>query len=181
VADLGGGCDAKIVPDVCRSGFDGPAALPIRSMGTTGSIPTGANVIFLDGECVFCNRVASFILAHDPRGLFHIAHLQGALAREVLERHGHSSSDMDSIYVLIGAGTPQERLFRDGMAGRAIWPRLFRLAGVLRWVPLPILDFLYRAFAKRRYRLFGRYDACHAPTAEERGRFLDLGGGADTA
>jgi predicted DCC family thiol-disulfide oxidoreductase YuxK len=150
-------------------------------MGTTGSIPAGANVIFLDGECVFCNRVASFILAHDRRGLFHFAHLQGALAREVLGRHGHSSSDVDSIYVLMDAATPEERLFRDGTAARAIWPRLFWLAGVLRWVPLPVLDFLYRAFAKRRYRLFGRYDACHVPTAEERRRFLDLGDRAESA
>jgi predicted DCC family thiol-disulfide oxidoreductase YuxK len=150
-------------------------------MGTSGSIPVGASVIFLDGECVFCNRVASFILAHDRRGLFLFAHLQGALARDVLGRHGRSSSNVDSIYVLTGAGTPDEQLFRDGSAARAIWPRLFWFGGVLRWVPLPLLDFLYRAFAKRRYRLFGRYDACHVPTAEERRRFLDLGDEPESA
>jgi predicted DCC family thiol-disulfide oxidoreductase YuxK len=143
------------------------------------AIPQGANVVFLDGECVFCNRVASFILAHDRGGLFHFAHLQGPLARQVLDRHGYDSGDVDSIYVLVGAGTPEERLFRDGRAARAIWPRLFWLAGVLRWVPLPILDFLYRAFARRRYRLFGRYDACRVPTAEERGRFLGLEEGTE--
>jgi predicted DCC family thiol-disulfide oxidoreductase YuxK len=142
---------------------------------STSAIPQGANVIFLDGECVFCNRIVSFILAHDRQGLFHFAHLQGALARDVLDRHGCPSGDVDSIYVLVDAGTRQERLFRDGRAARAIWPRLFWIAGVLRWVPLPILDFLYQAFARRRYRLFGRYDACHVPTAEERRRFLDLG------
>ena len=148
-------------------------------MTPSGSIPVGANVIFLDGECVFCNRLASFILKRDRRGVFHFAHLQGTLARDVLERHGRSSTDIDSIYVLTGAGTAQERLFRDGMAARAIWPRLFWFARILRWVPLSFLDFSYRAFARRRYRLFGRYDACHVPSAEERGRFLDLGGEAE--
>jgi len=163
-----------------QAGIERPVALPLGSMTTT-PIPRGANVIFLDGECVFCNRIASFILAHDRRGLFHFAHLQGALARDVLRRHGQTSSEIDSIYVLTAAATSEERLFRDGRAARAIWPRLFWFAGVVRWVPLPILDFLYRAIAKRRYGIFGKYDACHVPTAEERGRFLDLGPGADGA
>lgn len=143
-------------------------------MVTSGSIPLGANVIFVDGECVLCNKVASFIVAHDRRACFYFAHLQGTLAEEVLRRHGCSSADVDSIYVLLGAGTADERLLRDGSAARAIWPRLFWVAGVLRWVPLPVLDFGYRALARRRYRLFGRYDACRVPTVEERARFLDL-------
>jgi predicted DCC family thiol-disulfide oxidoreductase YuxK len=138
-------------------------------------IPLGANVVFVDGECVFCNRVVSFILAHDKAGIFRFAQLQGALAREVLERHGRNSADLDSVYVLVGAGTPDERLYWDGRAARAIWPRLFWFAGVLRWIPLPILDAGYRAFAKRRYRLFGKYDSCHVPSREERKRFLDIG------
>jgi predicted DCC family thiol-disulfide oxidoreductase YuxK len=137
-------------------------------------LPLGANVLFIDGECVFCNRVASFILAHDPQGIFHFAHLQGDLAKNVLDRYGQKASDVDSIYVLVAAGTPDERLVRDGRAVRAIWPRLFWFAAVLRWIPLPILDVCYQAFARRRYRLFGRYEACHVPTPSERARFLDL-------
>ncbi|HEY8091256.1 MAG TPA: DCC1-like thiol-disulfide oxidoreductase family protein [Polyangiaceae bacterium] len=144
-------------------------------MDTRESIPSGANVVFIDGECVFCNRIVSFILAHDRRGLFHFAHLQGALAKEVLRRHDRSAEDVDSVYVLLDAGTPEERLLWDGKAARAIWPRLFWFATVLRWIPLSVLDFAYRAFAKRRYRLFGKYDVCHVPTPQERPRFLDLG------
>jgi predicted DCC family thiol-disulfide oxidoreductase YuxK len=146
--------------------------------GTTSSsmslsIPAGSSVIFVDGECIFCNHMVSFILAHDPRGLFRFAHLQGALAKGVLRHHGRPTGDIDSVYVLVGAGTPDERLFRDGRAARAIWPRLFWFAAVLNWVPLPVLDFMYRAFAERRYRIFGKYDACHVPTTKERARFLD--------
>jgi predicted DCC family thiol-disulfide oxidoreductase YuxK len=139
------------------------------------SIPTGANVIFIDGECIYCNSVASFILRHDRKSTFFFAHLQGALGKEVLRRHGRPTEDVDSVYVLIDAGSPNERLFWDGSASRAIWPRLFWFAGILRVVPLPILDAAYRAFARRRYRLFGKYDACHVPSADERTRFLDLG------
>jgi predicted DCC family thiol-disulfide oxidoreductase YuxK len=136
-------------------------------------VPLGANVIFIDGQCIFCNRMVSFILAHDPRGIFHFAHLQGALAKEVLGRHGRQTDDIHSVYALVGAGTPDERLFWDGTAARAIWPRLFWFAAVVKWVPLPILNFIYRAFAKRRYRLFGKYEVCHVPAPTERARFLD--------
>src|SRR5580704_9013597 len=114
-------------------------------------------------------------------GLFHFGHLQGKLAKEVLARHGRIASDIDSVYVLVGAGTREEQLLRDGSAARAIWPRLFWFAAILKWVPLPLLDFFYRAFAKRRYRLFGKYDVCHVPTQEERGRFLEGGQGEAVA
>jgi len=138
------------------------------------AIPLGANVVFIDGECIFCNRVVSFILAHDAKGFFRFARLQGDLAKSTLGRHGRNADDVDSVYVLLDAGTPNEQLLWDGRASRAIWPRLFWFAAWLRWIPLPILDFGYQAFAKRRYRLFGKYDTCHVPTPAERGRFLDL-------
>jgi predicted DCC family thiol-disulfide oxidoreductase YuxK len=144
----------------------------------TSSIPLGANIIFIDGTCVFCNRLASFILAHDPHARFLFAHLQGPLARDVLGRHGRNAGDIDSVYVLAAAGTPDERLFWNGRAARFIWPRLFWFAVILKWVPLSILDFGYRAFAKRRYRIFGHYDVCRAPTPQDRARFIDLGEGA---
>jgi predicted DCC family thiol-disulfide oxidoreductase YuxK len=141
----------------------------------TASIPAGANVVLIDGECIYCSRVASFILRHDRDGTFSFAHLQGALGKDVLGRHGRPTDDIDSIYVLLDAGTPDERLLWDGKAARAIWPRLFAFAIVLRWIPLFVLDAAYRAFARRRYRLYGKYDACYVPSPEERARFLDLG------
>ncbi len=137
------------------------------------TVPLGANVIFIDGECIVCSRIVAFILAHDAKGAFLFAHLQGNLAKDVLGRYGRDASDVDSVYVLVDAGTASERLLWDGQASRAIWPRLFWFAAILRWIPLPLLDLGYRAFARRRYRLFGKYDACHVPTASERGRFLE--------
>jgi predicted DCC family thiol-disulfide oxidoreductase YuxK len=155
-----------------RDPMMGPAPM------TSAAIPIGANVIFVDGECVFCHRIVSFILTHDRRGIFHFGQLQGPLAKDVLTRYGRNANDVDSVYILTDAGTPDEQLRWDGKASRAIWPRLFWFAFVLRWIPLPILDFGYQAFAKRRYRFFGKYDACHVPSPEERKRFLDLGAGA---
>src|SRR4051812_8267892 len=100
----------------------------------------GKTVVFIDGTCVFCNRLASFLLAHDREGVFYFAHLQSPFAREARVRHGCDPDDVDGIYALVDAGLPSERLCVDGAAGREIWPRLFPAAVVLRWVPLGVLD-----------------------------------------
>ena len=48
---------------------------------------------------------------------------------------------------------------------------MWRLAGVIAWVPRAVRDPLYRWIARNRYRLFGT-TACHVPTDEQRARFL---------
>ncbi len=48
------------------------------------------------------------------------------------------------------------------------WSRLY--AFII--IPKPIRDFFYKLFAKNRYKLFGKQDACMMPTPEIRARFL---------
>ena len=48
------------------------------------------------------------------------------------------------------------------------WP----LLSLLLVVPRPLRDWAYDRFAERRYRWFGRSDACLVPTPEIRERFL---------
>ncbi len=50
---------------------------------------------------------------------------------------------------------------------------LWRLAPLLGVLPRPILDFAYDRIARRRYRWFGRLDACPMPAPGTRERFLD--------
>jgi predicted DCC family thiol-disulfide oxidoreductase YuxK len=45
---------------------------------------------------------------------------------------------------------------------------------LLQAVPQRLRDWGYGVVARRRYRIFGRYDACPLPTDETRSRFLDL-------
>jgi len=132
----------------------------------------GRNVLIVDGTCVFCNQLAANVLRRDPSGLFWFAHVQSDFARAVLARHGANPSDVDPVYLLAAAGTPEERLLVDGAAGRTLWPALFGAAFVLRFVPLALLDVSYRLFARYRYRLFGQSPACIVPSPAERARFL---------
>jgi predicted DCC family thiol-disulfide oxidoreductase YuxK len=50
----------------------------------------------------------------------------------------------------------------------------WRLLGVFGLLPGGLRDRLYDALARRRYRFFGRHDACVLPRPEWRARFIDV-------
>lgn len=133
---------------------------------------SSAILILVDGTCIFCNRLVAFILRKDKQKVFRFAHLQGALARSVLQRHG-LVPDIDVIYAISDYAGPNERVHLDGAAGRQIWPRLFWFGWLMYLVPLFLLNLQYLLLAKVRYRLFGQANVCIAPSVDERLRFLD--------
>ena len=49
----------------------------------------------------------------------------------------------------------------------------WHLARVVAIVPHPLRDWAYDAFARIRYRVFGKYESCRMPTPEQRARFID--------
>jgi predicted DCC family thiol-disulfide oxidoreductase YuxK len=48
------------------------------------------------------------------------------------------------------------------------------LASLLQLLPKSLRDAVYNAVARRRYRIFGRTEACMLPPDQGRNRFLDL-------
>jgi predicted DCC family thiol-disulfide oxidoreductase YuxK len=143
------------------------------------SATAGAPIILYDGVCGLCNRLNRFVLARDPAGRFRFAALQSALAAEVLTRHGRDPRDLDTLYLVLAPGRPEERLLRKSDAALWILCELggaWRLTGALRVVPRAIRDFGYDLVARTRYRLFGRYETCPVPDPSHRARFLDGSG-----
>jgi predicted DCC family thiol-disulfide oxidoreductase YuxK len=134
-------------------------------------------LVFYDGVCGLCARFVQFLLARDRQGHFRFATLQGELARRELPPRGHDPADLDTVVVIAGWGSEAPRvltrsravLHTVGTLGRG-WRALAVLG---RLVPRPIGDAVYAAVARRRYRMFGRFDACRLPSPEERARFLD--------
>ncbi len=132
-------------------------------------------VLLYDGLCGFCNGTVQFILARDPSGSMRFAPLQGEFARRVLDRHPELRSVDSLILVRPGATPGEERALVRSEAVLGIADYLggaWRAADVLRLVPRPLRDWGYDLFARFRYRLFGRYDACPVPSPEVRARFL---------
>jgi predicted DCC family thiol-disulfide oxidoreductase YuxK len=130
-------------------------------------------VIFYDGVCGFCDRTVRFVLRHDPEGRFRFAPLQSAYAAAALARHGRDAGDLDSVALLLDPDTDRERLLARSDAVVAILRGLggvWRLAALVAWLPRGLRDAAYDAFARRRYRWFGRFDECPIPSAELRAR-----------
>ena len=131
-------------------------------------------LLLFDGECAVCDRTVQFLLDRDPAGLLSYAPLQGETAREIQERHPEWPDSLDSL-VLVVQGEDGERLHFYSTAVLLPVQRLGGwlglLAAIARWVPRPLRDPFYRAFARIRYRVFGRLEACRLPKPEEAERF----------
>jgi predicted DCC family thiol-disulfide oxidoreductase YuxK len=132
-------------------------------------------VLLYDGLCGFCDGTVQFILEHDRRGALRFATLQGDFARGVIERHPELAG-VDSL-VLVERGTSgEERIYVRSEGALQVAKYLggaWTLARGLRIVPRFLRDLVYDGFARVRYRVFGRYDACPIPSAEQRARFID--------
>jgi len=132
---------------------------------------TGPIVLF-DGVCNLCNGAVRFIVDRDPQAHVCFASLQSDTARQLLAEFGVSLPDADpgTLY-LIENGRLYDRstaALRIARHLHGLWP----LVSVFQAVPAFVRDPVYEFVAARRYRWFGREDACRVPTPEEASRFL---------
>jgi predicted DCC family thiol-disulfide oxidoreductase YuxK len=126
-------------------------------------------IVYFDGVCNLCDGFVRFVLARDRRGRYRFASLQGETARARLADRLKG----DAAQTIVLEDPKRFRIRSDaalailaGLGG--LWP----LAAGLRIVPRPLRDLVYDFIARRRYRWFGRRDACRVPTDDERARFL---------
>ena len=135
-------------------------------------------IVLYDGVCGLCNRLVQFLLKHDTQGRLRFASLQSDFAERVLSRHGIDPKDLDTVHVVVDCERPEEEvlnrsdaILRAGYELGAAWKTL---ATIGRIVPRPLRDLVYRFVATNRYRVFGKYDTCMLPDANQRQRFLDM-------
>jgi predicted DCC family thiol-disulfide oxidoreductase YuxK len=128
------------------------------------------SIVLFDGVCNFCNGSVNFIIRRDSRIHFKFAPLQSAVGQKLLREHLPDEKEIDSI-ILIENG----RVFTHSTAALKIAEKLdgaWRAFSIFLFVPRVARDFFYRLFARNRYRLFGKTDACMMPTPDVRARFL---------
>ena len=127
------------------------------------------SIVLFDGVCNFCSDSVNFIIDHDKENRFRFAPLQSEVGQELRAQYG-VADDIDSI-VLIEDGqafTRSTAALRIAKHLDGIWS-YYSYFGV---IPAPIRDFYYSLFAKYRYKLFGKKEACMIPTPDVRARFL---------
>ncbi len=131
---------------------------------------TRAPIVLYDGVCGFCNQSVQLILRNDRRGRFRFAALQSEVGQALLRRHGLPTDDFDT-FVLVEDGRAYLRSAGALRVARGM-DGAWKLLSALTIVPRPVRDFFYDLFARNRYRMFGRLDACMLPPPEVRSRFL---------
>ena len=125
-------------------------------------------IVLFDGVCNFCNGSVNFIIERDRAGYFKFAPLQSEIGQEFVEKF--DLSELDSIILI-----EDEKAFTHSTAALKVARRLDGIWSwiyIFRFVPRFLRDFFYKLFAKYRYKLFGKQDACMIPTPEIRERFL---------
>ena len=126
-------------------------------------------LVLFDGVCNFCNGAVNFIIRHDGEKKFKFAPLQSEIGQQMQAKYG-IGEDVDSIILV-----ENDQAYTHSTAGLRVAKGLgsiWSLGYVFIIVPSFIRDFFYRLFAKYRYRLFGRTEACMQPTPDVRERFL---------
>lgn len=126
-----------------------------------------------DGVCRFCHASVRFLIARDPEGKLKFASQQSAVGRTMMEKAGFDGLTSDTL-ILVADGKASIR----SDAAIRILAQLggpWKLMRVFRIVPRFLRDAAYALFARHRYRLFGKLDACSLPSPEHRSRFLDEG------
>ena len=138
---------------------------------TTTNTANGHAIVLFDGVCNFCNHSVKFIVQRDRSGYFRFASLQSEVAESLFSAYRIPPSGSNSI-VLIEGGvvfTESAAILRICKQLDGGWKGLY----VFIVIPRTIRDALYRWFAKRRYRFFGKRESCMIPTADMRRRFLE--------
>lgn len=131
--------------------------------------PSDYPVLFFDGDCNVCNRAVQFILEKEEEPIIRFATIKSETMQSILSQKPELQT-LDTIFFLY-----DEYLYTHSDAILQVvtfLQRPYSLLSVLRFSPSSIRNFLYRQFAKRRYRWFGQSDQCIVPTPEIRERFL---------
>ncbi|MBK9384811.1 MAG: DUF393 domain-containing protein [Planctomycetes bacterium] len=117
----------------------------------------GKDLVLYDGDCGLCDRSVRFLLARDRRHRLRFASLQSPWAPWALARRGLPPTREDSMHVLVGVGTPAERLLLRSSAALHLAGAIGLPWALLRifWiVPRPLRDLAYRFVARNRKRWF---------------------------
>jgi predicted DCC family thiol-disulfide oxidoreductase YuxK len=141
----------------------------------TGPTTAGSarDLVFFDGDCGFCHRTVVHLVEADPEGaLFAFAPIGGETFRALVPADVRGTLP-DSIIVR----TTDGRILLQSAGVLHIAHRLGgRRAGfarVLGFLPGPLRDAAYGAFARIRHHLLARpVDACPLVPPEQRERFL---------
>lgn len=134
------------------------------------------HIVLYDGVCGLCARAVRRLMDLDSDRRLHFAPLQGATAARLgLQWTESTEADADDTVVFVDlTGDAIDVRERSSAVAGALEAAdaAPALRFLLRWTPRAVADACYRFIARRRYRIFGRFDSCRLPTQDERAQLL---------
>ena len=127
-------------------------------------------VAVMDATCALCSWGARMIHRLDRSGEIRIAPIQSQTGAALMRQHDLDPRDPET-WLFIEDGV----VWRDFDALIRVGQRsggLGHLLTVLRLLPSPLRNWLYRRIARNRYALFGRGDMCALPDPAFRARLM---------
>jgi predicted DCC family thiol-disulfide oxidoreductase YuxK len=130
----------------------------------------GDQVILFDGVCKLCNGWVRFILRFDTRRHFKLCAVQSEEGQAILEWFGYPTETFETMLLVQGNRVLEKS--DSFLMVMAQLPFPWWLLRVLKLFPKRFRDWFYDRIALNRYWLFGKYDICLLPTADQGHRFL---------
>ena len=145
-------------------------AFSFRQDKSVPDLAFGNTFTVMDARCSLCARGARWIARNDRAHVFTIIPVQSVAGEALMVHYGLDPADpLSWLYVEDGlAYTSLDALIRVGWRLGGVWKGL----SLLRILPVPAQNILYRAVARNRYRLFGTADLCSMPDPEVQKRLL---------
>ena len=137
---------------------------------------TSNPIVLYDGVCGLCNRAVQFLLERDRHDRLRFASLQSDFAATLLKRHGVDHQDLDTVYLVLNQGEANEALRAKSDAFlllAKVIGGVWHIARLGKIIPRPIRNCLYDFVARRRYQVFGKYEACLLPDPRHRHKFIE--------
>jgi predicted DCC family thiol-disulfide oxidoreductase YuxK len=128
-------------------------------------------IVVFDAQCLLCSGWVHFLLNRRSGQEIRFASMQGETGRRLLLDAGLQPDDLQTLLVLQGDRAWQNTAAILRVLNALGWP--WKLAWIGWVIPAPLRDAAYRWVARRRYRLFGRSEACLLPPPGSVHRFLD--------
>lgn len=128
------------------------------------------SVLIFDDYCVICNGFVNFLIKRDRKDRFRFTSTGSPYGKKIMEKFQLDSDQIDSVILL---QNNQVHVFSTAtLKALASLGGIWKGASILRLIPRFLRDPVYRFFAARRYKTFGKYDKCPIPAPEWRHKFI---------